>query len=268
MPELERDGITFHWEERGEGQPFIFQHGLGGDVSQPLGLFSPPPDIRLIALDCRAHGQTHPVGDDTKINFATFADDLAALLDELRVQQAVLGGISMGAAVALTFALRYPARVTALVLSRPAWMDAPNPFNVEAFAQIASLIRSHGAAAGKAAFEASRYLVEVKAESLDAAASLLSQFDSQHAEDGVARLERIPKESPHPDRSVWNAVQVPVLILAVKGDPIHPCAYAEEMAAAFPDARLRDLTPKHVSADQHAADTQRHIEQFFKEISC
>ena len=35
MPQFTRDGIQFHFEETGMGLPFIFQHGLGGDVTQP-----------------------------------------------------------------------------------------------------------------------------------------------------------------------------------------------------------------------------------------
>jgi pimeloyl-ACP methyl ester carboxylesterase len=43
MPVFERDGLDFHYLDNGEpsGRPFVFQHGLGGDVSQPAGVFSP-----------------------------------------------------------------------------------------------------------------------------------------------------------------------------------------------------------------------------------
>jgi pimeloyl-ACP methyl ester carboxylesterase len=54
MPVFERDGLAFHYLDEGDpsGRPFVFQHGLGGDVSQPAGVFSPPPGIRLLSLDC------------------------------------------------------------------------------------------------------------------------------------------------------------------------------------------------------------------------
>src|SRR3954453_23307117 len=123
MPTFAHDGLAFHYEDTGEGVPFIFQHGLGGDVNQPCGLFRPPEGVRLLALDCRAHGETRPLGDPDQLRLATFADHLAALLDYLEVPRAVIGGISMGAAVALNFALRYPERVLGLVLSRAAWLD-------------------------------------------------------------------------------------------------------------------------------------------------
>src|SRR5207244_2936176 len=111
-----RDGLNFHYREAGDGLPFVFQHGLGGDVSQPFGLFRPPPGFRLLAFDCRGHGETRPLGDPEKVGIAPIADDLLALLDHLRIGRAVIGGISMGAAVALNFTLRYPQRVAGLVL--------------------------------------------------------------------------------------------------------------------------------------------------------
>src|SRR5207244_7515220 len=140
MPLFAHDGLKFHYRETGGGIPFVFQHGLGGDVSQPFGLFRPPPGFRLIALDCRAHGQTIPLGDNSKIEIAAFADDLAALLDHLSISSAIVGGISMGAAVALDFTLRLPNRVTALVLWRRSWLARPPTADRHVFLQIAHLL--------------------------------------------------------------------------------------------------------------------------------
>ena len=57
----------------------------------------------------------------------------------LRLEQAVVGGISLGSAVAVNTALRYPERVLGLVLSRPAWIDRPLPENVRLYSTIAEL---------------------------------------------------------------------------------------------------------------------------------
>src|SRR5262249_57034897 len=99
--------------------------------------------IRLLCLDARGHGQTQPLGDPSALTFDVFADDLVALLDCLGIGQAIIGGISMGAGVALNIAVRYPERVAGLVLSRPAWLDGPMPpENVARYAAIARLLRA------------------------------------------------------------------------------------------------------------------------------
>jgi pimeloyl-ACP methyl ester carboxylesterase len=65
----------------------------------------------------------------------------------------VVGGISMGAGVALNLAFRYPQRAVGLVLSRPAWLDSPRPENIKAYPVIARLLREHGAERGRELFE-------------------------------------------------------------------------------------------------------------------
>src|SRR5262249_47436928 len=111
MAGFKRDVIAFHYLDVGQGTPFVFQHGLGGDVRQPAGLFRPPQGVRLLCLDARAHGRTEPLGSPSALTFDVFGDDLVAWLDYLGVGRAVLGGISMGAGVALNVAVRYPERV-------------------------------------------------------------------------------------------------------------------------------------------------------------
>ena len=135
MPFFRRDELTFHYVDTTAGEgvegttPFVFQHGLGGDVEQPSGVLRPPPGVRLLSFDCRGHGKTRPVGAPERFTITAFADDLAAFLDEVEIEDAIVGGISMGAAVALNFALRYPDRLRGLVLSRPAWLDSPTMAN-------------------------------------------------------------------------------------------------------------------------------------------
>lgn len=262
MPRFERDGLTFHYQDSGQGAAIFFQHGLGADITQPLGLFRPPKGFRLIAFDCRAHGETRPLGDEAKLNFDCFADDLIALLDHLEIPQAVFGGISMGAGISLNAALRYPERTLGLVLSRPAWLDAPLPPNLSVLGVIARMIREHGAQAGRQAFLESADYARLQADSPDAASSMVGQFESTRAEDGVARLERIPNDAPSRDRSRWKEIDVPILVLGNRQDPVHPWSLAETLAGEFNHAELAELTPKSVSKERHAADVQRALEQF------
>ena len=171
MAIFERDGLTFFYRDEGAGLPLVFQHGLGGDVSQPFSLYRPPPGVRLIAFDCRAHGATRPLGDMRKVSMATFADDLVALLDHLAIARAVVGGISMGAALALVVALRYPERLLGLVLARPAWIDRPLPDNVRVFIHVAQHILQHGVSEGLESFRATPEYRAIRDEAPACAAS-------------------------------------------------------------------------------------------------
>ena len=266
MPFFERDGVRFHFQDRGAGAPFVFQHGLGGDTRQILDLYTPPPGVRLITLDSRAHGATAPLGDTTKLNFNAMADDLVALLDHLDIASAVIGGISMGAGVALNVALRHPQRLRGLILSRPAWLDRPLPPNLLVYPAIAWLLRTYGAGEGRRRFAASGAYAQVLAAGPDAAASLLGQFEQARARARVARLERIPLDSPCPSLAACSAIAAPALILATCRDPIHPVEFAEELAGALPAARLVEVTSKSADRERHRRDVQAAIDAFLADV--
>jgi pimeloyl-ACP methyl ester carboxylesterase len=268
---FEHDGIAFHYRDLGRGVPFVFQHGLGGDMRQPGGLYAPPPGVRLLCLDARGHGQTQPLGDPAALTFDIFGDDFVAWLDHLGVGRAVLGGISMGAGVALNVAVRYPGRVAGLVLSRPAWLDGPMPpGNVARYAAIARLLRAVAAAADPdqalaravAEFETSDDYQDLLASSPDTAQSLRGQLTSERAVAAVARLERLPADRPLADWRAAAAIRVPTLVLAHRQDPIHRFAFGKSLAGAIPGARLVELTPKSIARERHAAEVQGCLDAF------
>lgn len=262
MPFFQHDDIQFHYRDEGSGVPFFFQHGLGADLTQPFSLCQPPAGIRLIGFDARAHGQTEPVGPEDKISFNTFADDLRALMDHLQIRQAIVGGISMGAALTLNFALRHSERVLGLVQSRPAWLDAPNPWNVTMFSLVTRLVRAHGRVQGKEAFLESGEYKETLAKWPDVANSLAGQFDNPVVEDTAFKFERIIRDAPCRDRREWSNIKVPTLILVNRFDPIHPLEYGVEMARLILGAQFQEITAKGVSLEQHNADVQRCVRDF------
>jgi pimeloyl-ACP methyl ester carboxylesterase len=264
MPHFTHDQIQFHYRDEGAGLPFIFQHGLGADVSQPFSLCHPSSGIRLIAFDARAHGQTQPLGDAAKLCFQTFGEDLLALLQHLGIERGIVGGTSMGAALALNFTVRWPERVTGLVLSRPAWLETPCPWNVKMFTLISGLIRKHGAAQGLVEFQRTPEYHEAREKWPDVANSLSLQFQHPHAEESAVKLERIIKDTPHPDRAAWAAVRVPVLVLGNRLDPVHPFEYAEELARVIPGAKLREIASKSVSVERHESDVREALSEFLK----
>jgi len=104
--------------------PFIFQHGMGGDANQPLSYIGDAAPTPVISLNARGHSPSTDI-DPATASFEVFADDVIALADHLRLARFIIGGISLGAGTALNLSIRYPDRVTTLVLCRPAWLDRP-----------------------------------------------------------------------------------------------------------------------------------------------
>ena len=178
---------------------------------------------------------------------------------------AVIGGISMGAALTLEFAMRFSERVKGLVILRPAWLDKPHPAKGNPYFKIASLIRRHGAVRGAELLKASRIYQECARRSSDSAASLLKQFTQPRADETVVKLERIPAYAPSYTLKDLRSIAVPTLVLANRQDLIHPFEFGTAIAKLIPGAEFRELTPKSVDADAHAADVQKYIAEFLQD---
>lgn len=267
MPNFQHDGIPFYYLDEGERMPFLFQHGLGGSVDQPAGLYKPNPRVRFISLDARGHGRTRLFGSPDKFGFGTFAQDLLALMNDLRIDQAVVGGISMGAGIALHFALQYPERVKGLVLSRAAWEDTPQPAeNRDAYAMIAQLIQQWGAKSGQQKFRETDIYKRMAAQFPDAANSLIKQFEYPYVEESWHKFLSIPSDAPNYDRSEWERIQVPTLVLANRLDPIHPFEYGKLLAERIPGAVFKELTSKSVDPIKHVEETRFYIDEFLSTL--
>jgi 3-oxoadipate enol-lactonase len=111
------NGITLHLLEEGieENLPLVFVNSLGTDLrlwDSVARYFT--DDFRVIRYDKRGHGLSDC--PPAPYSIRDHAEDLAGLLDALRLSHAILVGISVGGMIALDFAARYPERVKALVL--------------------------------------------------------------------------------------------------------------------------------------------------------
>lgn len=90
------DGVGLFYKDWGSGQPIVFCHGwpLTADAWDPQMLFFVDKGYRVIAHDRRSHGRSTQVSVNNTMD--AYADDLAALLDHLDIQNAVLVGHSTG----------------------------------------------------------------------------------------------------------------------------------------------------------------------------
>lgn len=116
MPKININNTSTYYEVTGEGHPFIFIHGSGLETdSWRLQIEHFSGRYQCITYDVRGHGRTDVLEED--YNMEAYADDLRQLLSCLGVQRFHLAGFSLGGYIALSFTLRYPEMVEALVLA-------------------------------------------------------------------------------------------------------------------------------------------------------
>ena len=261
---FEHDGIRFAFERAGAGAPLVLLHGLGGDRGGALDMADTRAGWIRLALDFRGHGETEPVGPDVGFTFSSFARDLAAFLDAAGVEAAVIAGVSMGAAVALRFALDQPARVRSLVLVRPAWLHTPLTENLRPYAEIARLLRTMPPDAAVATFMASAEYAAIGRVSRHAADSLVSQFTRPAALTRVSRLEWMPRSAPYADPSELKGIATPTLVVGCERDPLHPIEFASEWAAHIPGAALQAVPSSADDIAEHRAAVRRAVGSFLQ----
>ena len=115
MPYIELPEKRIHYRQYGSGQPILFLHGLSFDSRmwrpQYDGLEN---DFLLLGVDFRGHGFSD--APDTDYTLDTYVDDITTLLNGLHLPSVIIVGLSLGGAIALEFALRYPGRCRGMML--------------------------------------------------------------------------------------------------------------------------------------------------------
>lgn len=110
-------GLSLYYEIHGEGQPLVLLHGALSAISSSFGKLL--PDLargwQVIAVEMQGYGHTADI--DRPLRYELLADDIAALLARLEIEQADICGWSLGAGVALQIAIRHPEVVRKLVLA-------------------------------------------------------------------------------------------------------------------------------------------------------
>jgi pimeloyl-ACP methyl ester carboxylesterase len=253
----------FAFADRGTGPAVVFQHGLGGDEAQVAEVF---PDAdgrwRRLTLECRGQGKS-AADPENRYAIRTFAEDVLRLADERQVERCVVGGISMGAAIALHLAVHHPGRVTALILARPAWLFEAAPANMAPFAEVAHLLTTPG---GLAAFDAGDTAATLAREAPANLSSLRGFFTRPNPEATAALLGAIALDGPDVTRAQAAALTLPTLVIGHGRDLVHPLAYAETLAATIPGAELATITPKAADAGRHAEDFRAAVRRFLTSL--
>jgi pimeloyl-ACP methyl ester carboxylesterase len=122
------NGLQMYYEIHGSGRPLVLLHGNLSTIGVDFGRMLPglARDRRVIAVEQQAHGHTADI--DRPLSIRQWADDTAALLRHLDVEQADFFAYSSGTGIAMELALQQPRLVRKLVLASVAYrLDGLHP---------------------------------------------------------------------------------------------------------------------------------------------
>ncbi len=255
---------ALHVEVTGRGPAVLLAHGFGGSARN----FGPQaralaPRWRVVRYDARGHARSEAPDDPAAYTAEAFVADMGRVLDQVGAPRAVVGGLSMGAGVALDFALAHPGRVRALVLAAfPPGPGARGGFAAVA-EQFAAAIERDGLDAAGARW------VWGPGSGLDsAAARLVRQGFLEHPPHGIVHTLRALARQPPLEALVpgLRAVVQPALVIAGARDRMS-LAPSRALAAALPAATLVEVPDAgHVVNLQKPAEFNAALVDFLERL--
>jgi len=261
MPTARLNNLDLYYETAGAGQPLVLLHGLGSssaDWALQMPAFS--ARYRVITVDLRGHGRSQDGA--WRYTIAQMAEDVAALLDELKEPPAHVVGLSLGGCTAQILAARHPRQVRSLVLCNTFARLRPDSLH-----SAATLLRRGWLFATAPMPVVARYV----------ARGLFPKPEHQAIyEEAVTRLSRNRKRPylaamravvAFDTRALLVAIRCPTLVLAGDSDTTVPRAAVLALAQGIAGARFSLIADSgHASPYDQPDEFNRQVMEFLSGV--
>jgi 3-oxoadipate enol-lactonase len=249
------------YTDAGAGDPVVLIHGYPFNRS----LWNEQVDAlssnhRVIAPDLRGFGETDSSHEPATMN--RMAQDVAQLLDHLEIQQAVIGGLSMGGYVALAFYKQFPSRVRALILADTR-AQADTEEAKQTRAQQAEKALSEGMAGIADAMLPKLLTPETVSKRPEIVKRIRDMMLKVKPEGAAAALHGMAQRDDQ--TQLLSQISSPALILVGADDVLTPVADSEKMNQEIKGSRLVVLeNAGHVSNLERTEEFNEALLEFLK----
>jgi pimeloyl-ACP methyl ester carboxylesterase len=231
---LDEDRLEF--TEYGSGDNWVvLVHGqlMPRRMHQPLARAIAGAGYHVVTVDLLGHGRSDRPTDPRQYSMTAFAEQVLGLLDHLGVDQAVVGGTSLGANVSLEVADLAPERVRGLLLEMPV-LDNAVEAGILAFAPLMFLARF-----APVSITATRAATKLVPRGLVPFwAGVVLDTLNQRPAPMAAAIHGIFFGRIAPASKLRREITAPALVVGHPRDPIHPWADAALLAEEMPHARF------------------------------
>jgi pimeloyl-ACP methyl ester carboxylesterase len=220
----------------GEGpRVTVLLHGLllNQRMHEPLSRALAERGSRVVTLDLLGHGRSDRPPEMWRYSMGQFAEEVVALLDHLAVDEAVVGGTSLGANVTLEVAALAPQRLRGMVVEMPVLDNALLACAV-AFTPL-MIALTVGEPVMKLLARAARTVPE---GGVPWAANVLLDTIRQDPAPSAAVLQGLFSGRTAPHRSERRTFTAPTLVIGHRRDPVHPFSDAGLLADELPNGKL------------------------------
>ncbi|HVE56744.1 MAG TPA: alpha/beta fold hydrolase [Pyrinomonadaceae bacterium] len=263
MPTKQIRGIKTVYEDKGEGVPVVFVHGHPFDRSMWRGQTAEfCSDYRIIAPDLRGYGESEAVSD--KLKFDDFAQDIAVLLDKLKVGDIVLCGLSMGGQILFEFYRLFPQRVRALVLA-DTFAQLDRPEQKQARYDTAERLLREGMSDYAEEVLSKMIAPETIEKQPEVANHVLSMMRGTPPQGAAAALRARAERADY--TTLLSKINVPTLIVVGSRDEFTPVADAEFMHEKISGSELAVIEGAgHMPNLENPVEFNRILNEFLQKI--
>jgi pimeloyl-ACP methyl ester carboxylesterase len=232
---FEVDGLHLRYERHGSGgRVLVFLHGilLDAQLNRRLAADLAERGFEVLLLDLPGHGGSDKPRHAAVHRMDSYAHYVVAFMDSLGVDEAVVGGVSLGANVSLHVAVQAPRRVRGLVVEMPV-LEWATPGAALVFLPV--LLGVHYAApVARLVASVAQRLPRTTIAPLD---SLVSTMRLQ-PEEATAVLHGLLVGPVAPTYEERRAIDAPALVIGHRSDFIHPFTDADHLTRQMPHATL------------------------------
>jgi 3-oxoadipate enol-lactonase len=256
---MDKQTIKLYYEEIGCGIPLILLHGFPLDHSIWYPVVEQLKDrARLILPDLRGHGKSPAVGDSFSMRM--MADDVARLMDDLKINKAILVGHSMGGYISFAFAAAFPGRLSGLGLVATQSVGDTLERRQTRYKTIED-VRKHGLA------PFAKEMTQKLTNHPDLSSQVERMILASSPQGVIGALKGIAERADSTE--ILSAISVPSVVISGKEDVIIPLQRAEMMAQMLGHAWLIEIPHAGhlpmLEAPQETADALHQLIDLIKE---
>ena len=258
MPFVDANGVRIRYEQSGPaGAPvLLFSNSLGTNLAMwDLQLSTLAQSFLVLRYDVRGQGESSANAGPYSI--PQLADDVIALLDQLRIPRVHFCGLSMGGMIGMTLALRYPDRLNKLILCNTApKIGVPDTWN----ARIDAVRRGGMAEVVESILE--RWFTPAFRTKAPAAIEITRQMLLSSPVDGYIACCAAIRDMD--ERDAIGRIQIPVLVISGSYDPVTPPQDGRDTANRIPGAQYQELAAAHLSNVEAAEAFTMEVSRFLE----
>lgn len=266
MPYINIDNNSIWYETKNfknAKRYFVFLHGLGGSTLQTKSTYTDiQDDLGVLYIDLRGNGKS-PCINTKKLSFDLYVEDVKKIVDFLDLKKFIIGGISMGAATSIKFALKYPKMVEKVIQIRIAWLDKPMSNKIIAENKnIADYLTRYDIQKAKQMYLKSKFHNMNIIKYPENEKSNVAAFDYKYAKETKHKYIQMPLDQPMEDLNQLKKIDVPVMILADRFDPPHPYQYGKYYKRYIKNSIFHTIVSKNIDKDLHFKQINKYINRF------